>query len=69
MSTEERRREDRVRREAERLGLQVRKQRRGQDAGRYLLLNEHGNGLSSHNRTWPHSFDLGEVEGFLASRT
>ena len=66
MQLEQRRRVERIRRQAMRRGLRVLKERNGHAAGRYLIIHTEISGaLASHNRTWPHSFDLDEAEAFL----
>lgn len=60
-------RERRLRRAAARKGLAVRKVQRGQDRGRYQLLDpEFGGARSSPSRTHPYSFSLEEAESYVA---
>jgi len=60
-------RERRLRRAAARKGLSIRKVRRGQDRGRYLVVYPDFDArMSSHNRSYPHSFSLDEAEGCIA---
>jgi hypothetical protein len=59
-------RERRLRRAAARKGLSLRKVRRGQDRGRYQLLDsDFGGARSSQSRTYPHSFSLEEAERYI----
>ena len=60
-------RERRLRRAAARKGLSIRKVRRGQDRGRYLVVYPDFDArMSSHNRSYPHSFSLDEAERCIA---
>jgi len=60
-------RERRLRRAAARKGLSIRRVRRGQDRGRYMLVDPDSNGVkTSHNRTHPYSFSLEEAEGYIS---
>jgi hypothetical protein len=59
-------RERRLRRAATRRGLSIRKADRGQDRGRYLIVDpQFGGAKSSTNRAHPHSFSLQEAEAYL----
>jgi hypothetical protein len=59
-------RERRLRRAAARKGLAVRKVERGQDRGRYQLIDpEFGSARSSRSRTHPVSFSLEEAERYI----
>jgi hypothetical protein len=59
-------RERRMRRAAARKGLAVRKLTRGQDRGRYQLLDpEFGGARGSPSREHPTSFSLEEAEGYV----
>ena len=59
-------RERRLRRAAARKGLAVRKVQRGQDRGRYQLLDpEFGAARSSPSREHPTSFSLEEAERYI----
>jgi hypothetical protein len=60
-------RERRLRRVALRKGLSLRKLRRGQDRGRYLLVDpEFEAPMASPDRRHPHSFSLEEAEKYFA---
>ncbi len=60
-------RERRLRRAATRRGLAVRRADRGQDRGRYLIIDpQFGGAKSSSNRTHPYSFSLQEAEAYIA---
>jgi hypothetical protein len=60
-------RERRLRRDAARKGLSLRKLRRGQDRGRYLLIDpEFGAAMRSPDRRHPDSFSLEEAESYIA---
>jgi len=60
-------RERRLRRAAARKGLAVRKVQRGQDRGRYQLLDPvFGGARRSPSRTHPTSFSLEEAETYIA---
>jgi len=60
-------RERRLRRAAARKGLSMRKVRRGQDRGRYLLVDpDFEAAKTSHDRIHPHSFSLEEAEKYIA---
>ena len=59
-------RERRLRRAATRRGLSIRKADRGQDRGRYLIVDpQFGGAKSSTNPAYPHSFSLQEAEAYL----
>jgi hypothetical protein len=59
-------RERRLRRAAARRGLSIRKADRGQDHGRYLIVDpQFGGAKSSTNRMHPNSFSLEEAEAYL----
>jgi hypothetical protein len=59
-------RERRLRRVASRKGLSLRRVRRGQDRGRYLLVDpDFDAAMSSPNRRHPHSFSLEEAEKYV----
>lgn len=59
-------RERRLRRAATRRGLSIRKADRGQDRGRYLIVDpQFGGAKSSTNRMHPNSFSLQEAEAYL----
>jgi hypothetical protein len=59
-------RERRLRRAATRRGLSIRKVDRGQDCGRYLIVDPQlGGAKSSANRLHPHSFSLQEAEDYI----
>jgi hypothetical protein len=59
-------RERRLRRVAERKGLSLRKLRRGQDRGRYLLIDpEFDAAMRSPDRGHPDSFSLEEAERYI----
>jgi len=61
-------RERRLRRVAERKGLWLRKLRRGQDRGRYLLVNpEFEASMRSPDPRHPHSFSLEEAESYVSA--
>jgi len=60
-------RERRLRRAATRKGLSLRKVRKGQDRGRYLLVDPDLDAAKiSHDRRHPHSFSLEEAERYIA---
>jgi len=60
-------RERRLRRLAERQGLSLRKLRRGQDRGRYLLVDpEFDAPMRSPDRRHSHSFSLEEAERYVS---
>ena len=60
-------RERRLRRVAERKGLSLRRLRRGQDRGRYMLIDpEFDAAMRSPDRRHPHSFSLEEAERFVS---
>jgi len=60
-------RERRLRRAAARKGLSLRKVHRGQDRGRYLLVDpDFDAAKSSHDRRYPNSFTLEEAERYIA---
>lgn len=60
-------RERRLRRAATRRGLSVRKVDRGQDRGRYLIVDpQFGGTKSSADRAHPQSFSLQEAEAYIA---
>ncbi len=60
-------RERRLRRAAARKGLSIRKASRGQDSGRYLVVDpDFGGAIQSQNRAHPYSFSLEEAEKYLA---
>ena len=60
-------RERRLRRAAARKGLAVRKVSRGQDRGRYQLIDpEFGTARPSPSRAHPTSFSLEEAERYVA---
>jgi len=59
-------RERRLRRAAARKGLAVRRLERGQDRGRYQLIDpEFGSTRSSESRSHPTSFSLEEAEKYV----
>lgn len=59
-------RERRLRRAATRRGLSIRKVDRGQDRGRYLIVDpQFGGAKSSANRSHPQSFSLQEAEAYI----
>ncbi len=60
-------RERRLRRAAARKRLSIRKASRGQDRGRYVIVDpDFGGAMRSHNRTFPYSFSLEEAENYIA---
>ena len=60
-------RERRLRRAAARKGLAIRKASRGQDRGRYFVVDPDFDGpIRSHSRTYPYSFSLEEAEKYIA---
>jgi hypothetical protein len=60
-------RERRLRRVAERKGLSLRRLRRGQDRGRYMLIDpEFDAAMRSPDRRHPHSFSLDEAERYVS---
>ena len=60
-------RERRLRRVAERKGLSLRRLRRGQDRGRYMLIDpEFDAAMRSPDRRHPHSFSLEEAERYVS---
>ena len=60
-------RERRLRRVAERNGLSLRRLRRGQDRGRYMLIDpEFDAAMRSPDRRHPHSFSLEEAERYVS---
>ena len=60
-------RERRLRRAAARKGLSICKVRRGQDRGRYVVVDPDFEApTSSHSRTYPHSLSLEEAEKCIA---
>ena len=60
-------REQRLRRVALRKGLSLRKLRRGQDRGRYLLVDPDFEAqMASSDHRHPHSFSLEEAEKYFA---
>ncbi len=60
-------RERRMRRAAARKGLAVRKLERGQERGRFQLIDpEFGGPRKSPDRAHPNSFSLEEAEGYVA---
>ena len=60
-------RERRLRRAAAHKGLSIRKASRGQDRGRYLVVDpDFGGAMRSHSRTYPYSFSLEEAEKYIA---
>jgi len=60
-------RERRLRRVAERKGLSLRRLRRGQDRGRYLLIDpEFDAAMRSPDRRHSHSFSLEEAERYVS---
>jgi hypothetical protein len=62
-------RERRLRRAAARKGLAIRRVRRGQDRGRYLLVDpELDAPMRSQERTHPYSFSLEEAEKYVAEQ-
>ena len=59
-------RERRLRRAAAHKGLAIRKASRGQDRGRYLLVDpDFGGPIRSHSHTYPNSFSLEEAETYI----
>jgi hypothetical protein len=61
-------RERRLRRSALRKGLSVRRVRRGQERGRYRIIEPQFEApINSLNRVHPHSFSLEEAEAYLSS--
>lgn len=62
-------RERRLRRAAARKGLSLRKVQRGQDRGRYQLVDpEFGGARHSESRAHPYSFSLEEAESYIDTR-
>ena len=60
-------RERRLRRVAEHKGLSLRRLRRGQDRGRYMLIDpEFDAAMRSPDRRHPHSFSLDEAERYVS---
>jgi hypothetical protein len=60
-------RERRLRRAAARKGLAIRKASRGQDCGRYVVVDpDFGGAVRSQSRTHPYSFSLEEAEQYIA---
>lgn len=60
-------RERRLRRAAARKGLSIRKASRGQDRGRYLIVDpDFGGAVRSRSRIFPNSFSLEEAENYIA---
>jgi hypothetical protein len=67
--TDEKVRENRLRRMAERQGLRLEKSRRRDpravDFGTYQLVNARSNALVAGSRSWGYGLDLDEVEAYL----
>lgn len=60
-------RERRLRRAVARKGLAIRKASRGQDRGRYVVVDpDFGGAIRSQNHAHPYSFSLEEAETFIA---
>jgi hypothetical protein len=63
-------RERRLRRAATRRGLSIRKVDRGQDCGRYLIVDpQFGGAKGSANRAHPQSFSLQEAEAYIVNES
>ena len=60
-------RERRLRRAVARKGLAIRKASRGQDRGRYVVVDpDSGGAVHSQSQTHPYSFSLEEAEQYIA---